>query len=103
MRILWLTLLVIACSGGRQQVDIAAPPAKNSQGTFAGPLCSGTTCKCREGGGDGGAGVPTNLDKRYEVRLNSPQQLWARVGDNQMYKDAERVEACFYVDLPAGK
>lgn len=72
-----------------------------TQGTFAGPLCSGSTCKCRDGGGD--AGVPTNLDKRFEVRLNSPQQLWAKVGNNQMYKDAERVEACFYIDLPAGK
>ena len=38
MRILWLSLLLIACSGGRQQVDIAAPPAKHSQGTFTGPL-----------------------------------------------------------------
>jgi hypothetical protein len=47
--------------------------------------------------------VPTNLDKRFEVRMTSPQQLWAKIGDTQLYKDAERAEVCFYVDLPAGK
>ena len=40
--------------------------------------------------------------KRYEVRLKSAQQLWATVGANHLYKNAEAPEACFYVDLPTG-
>jgi hypothetical protein len=73
-----------------------------TQGVFAGPLCSGDTCKCATGPADGGAGVPDDAKKRFEVRLNSPNELWIKVGDNQMYKDAERVEGCWYIDLPTG-
>ena len=40
--------------------------------------------------------------KRYEIRLKSAQQLWATVGGNHLYKNAEAPEACFYVDLPTG-
>src|SRR5262245_12215157 len=101
MRFLWLCLL-LACSGGRSQIDIAPPPAKMTQGTFAGPLCSQDHCKCREGAKDGGAGVPADAAKRFEVRLTSAQAIWAKIGNNQIYKDAERVEACYYVDLAAG-
>ena len=74
-----------------------------TQGTLAGPLCSGDRCKCREGAGDGGAAVPSDLAKRFEVRLTSPQQLWVKIGNNVIYKDPERAEACFYIDLPAGE
>ena len=104
MRFAWLWFLVWCwgCSGGARQVEIGAPPAKVTQGVFAGPLCSGDTCKCATGAADGGAGVPEDAKKRFEVRLNSPDELWIKVGDNQMYKDAERVEACWYVDLPTG-
>jgi len=73
-----------------------------TQGTFVGPLCSGDKCKCREGAGDGGAGVPTDLSKRFEVRLTSAQGIWMKIGQNMIYKDPERTEACWYVDLPAG-
>lgn len=96
-------MVLAGCSGGASQIDIAAPPAKMTQGVFAGPLCSGDACKCREGEGDGGAGIPQQAGyKRFEIRLSSPQQLWIRVRDNLMYKNAERAEACFYVDLPSG-
>jgi hypothetical protein len=92
-----------ACSGGSKQVDIAAPPDKVTRGTFSGPLCTaGDTCKCASGPADGGAGVPQEGKKRFEVRLNSPNQLWIKVGDHQMYKDAEKPEACWYVDLVPG-
>src|SRR5215208_2206337 len=101
MRFVWLCLL-IGCSGGARQIEIGPPPAKMTQGVFAGPLCSGDTCKCATGAADGGAGVPEAAQKRFEVRLNSPNELWIKVGGNQMYKDAERVEACWYVDLPTG-
>jgi hypothetical protein len=101
MRFLWLTLL-IGCSGGARQIEIGAPPPKTTAGVFAGPLCSGTACKCASGPADGGAGVPEDASKRFEVRLNSPYELWIQVGDNRMYKDNEKPEACWYVDLPIG-
>jgi hypothetical protein len=101
MRFLWLTLL-IGCSGGSRQIEIGAPPAKMTRGTFAGPLCSGETCKCASGPADGGAGVPEDGKKRFEVRLSSPYELWMQVGDNQLYKDAEKPDACWYMDLATG-
>ncbi|HEX5064437.1 MAG TPA: hypothetical protein VFV99_33910 [Kofleriaceae bacterium] len=100
MRFFWLCLLA-GCSGGAHQIEIGAPPAKVTEGVYAGPLCSGDTCKCASGPADGGAGVPEDDKKRFEVRLNSPNELWLQVGDNRMYKDAERVEACWYMDLAA--
>ncbi len=100
MRI-WLCLL-FACSGSAHQIEIGAPPAQVTEGVFAGPLCSGDRCTCANGPADGGAGVPTDDKKRFEIRLDSPNQLWIQVGDNRMYKDAERPTACFYVDLPSG-
>jgi hypothetical protein len=100
MRFFFVCLL-LGCSGGGRQIEIGAPPAKESTGVFAGPLCTGDTCKCASGPADGGAGVPDDGKKRFEVRLNSPYELWVKVGDNRMYKDAERVEACWYMDLPA--
>ena len=104
MRFLWLSGFLVACSGGSKQIDISAPPDKASRGTFSGPLCTGEGCQCRDlaSAGDGGAGVPTDGTKRFEVRLKSPNQLWAKVRDNVMYKSAERAEACFYIDLPSG-
>src|SRR5688572_21562397 len=100
---LWLSLsFLFACSGGSKQIDIEAPPQKVTQGTFVGPLCSGDTCKCASTGAE--PGVPEAAGtKRFEVKLDSPNQLWAKVGQNQLYKDAERPTACWYVDLPTGE
>src|SRR5574338_680065 len=99
MRI-WLCLLLAACSGGTHQIEIGAPPAKVTQGVFAGPLCSGDRCTCASTPAD--AGVPTDGRKRFEVKLDSPNQLWIQIADNQMYKSAERATECFYIDLPSG-
>jgi len=100
-----LALLFIACSGTAHQISIGPPPAKVTDGILAGPLCVGTECKCRDlnAAGDGGAGLPTDAaHKRFEIRMTSPQELWATVGTNHLYKSAERADACFYVDLPSG-
>jgi hypothetical protein len=96
-----LLCLLVACSGGARQIEIGPPPAKMTQGVFAGPLCSGTACKCREANEEAGAPEQEGY-KRFEIKLSSPQQLWIKVRDNVMYKDAERTTACFYVDLPSG-
>src|SRR5437764_3583719 len=95
----WLVLA--ACSGGTHQASIGPPPARQSQGVLDGPLCTGDHCKCRDAGapGDGGAGVPEDQKKRFEIRLASAQELWATVGSNTMYKSPEQTEACFYLDL----
>ena len=93
-------MALMGCGGDRHQIAIGPPPATQTEGAFAGPLCSGDRCKCRSGADD--AGEPPEGHKRYEVRLKSAQQLWATVGANHLYKNAEAPEACFYVDLPTG-
>jgi hypothetical protein len=101
MRIAWISLTLAACSGGASQIDIAAPPAPRTTGVFAGPLCSDGACTCA--GSPADAGVPEAAGyKRFEIRLKSSQQLWAKVRDTVMYKSPEHVEECFYVDLPSG-
>jgi len=101
MRIGWIFVTLAGCSGGASQIDLSAPPAKRTTGVFAGPLCTGAACKCASTPAE--AGVPEGDGyKRFEVRLRSSQELWARVRDNAMYKSPERVEECFYVDLPSG-
>jgi hypothetical protein len=106
MRLLPLLVLVAACGGDRHQIAIGPPPPKMTQGVLAGPLCNGEDCKCRDlqAANDGGAGLPGDArHKRYEIRMTSPQQMWATIGGNHLYKTAERPEACFYVDLPSGE
>lgn len=75
-----------------------------THGLLSGPLCGGDHCKCREVGAaaDGGAGIPEDNKKRFEIRLQSAQELWAKVGSDVLYKSAEQAEGCFYVDLTPG-
>lgn len=87
-------------------VQIGPPPPRYTQGLLSGPLCDGAQCTCREldASEDGGAGVPTDpARKRFEIRLISPQELWATLGSTRLYKRANVAEACFYVDLPSGE
>ena len=67
---------------------------------LAGPLCSGDTCKCRDAHAD--AGEPEAGKKRFEIRLQSANELWAKVAGSVLYKNAERAEECFYVDFTPG-
>src|SRR5262245_32291360 len=101
----WLFLVLLAsCGGDRHQIAIGPPPAKMTQGALSGSLCTGDRCKCREANApaDGGAGVPEDGRKRFEVRMTSPQQLWATVAGAVYYKSPEHADDCFYLDLPAG-
>jgi hypothetical protein len=97
-------LVLVACSGSAQQIQIGAIPPRATQGVLYGPLCHGDTCKCRElnAAGDGGAGMPEDKKKRFEIRLQSAHELWASVGGTNMYKSPEQPEACFYIDLAPG-
>ncbi len=104
MRSLLLVLAILGCSGGRTQIPIGPPPARATHATLAGPLCQGDTCKCREvsAAADGGAGFPDGTTKRFEIRMKSAQELWITVHGDVLYKNPEKAETCFYVDLPAG-
>ena len=105
MRVVLFAL--VACSGTAHQISIGPAPAKVTDAVLSSPLCSGTECKCRDlnAPADGGVGLPTDPagKKRFEVRLTSPQELWASIGSNHLYKTAERPDACFYLDLPIGE
>ena len=98
-------LLVAACSGSAHQTVIGPPPARQSQGVWSGPLCQGEGCKCRDATApaDGGVGVPEDQKKRFEIRLQSAQELWASIGKDSLYKSPEHAEECWYVDLPNGE
>lgn len=98
----WLVLA--ACSGGAHEAVIGPVPPRQTQGVLSGALCSGDHCKCRDktAPADGGAGVPDDQKKRFEIRLASAQELWATVGPNTLYKSPEQAEACWYIDLSPG-
>ena len=99
-----LAVLLVAgasCSGGGHQIAIGPPPPQRTSGTLAGPLCHDNQCACADADHD--PGVPDGTRKRFEFRLSSAQQLWLSLpGDTVLYKNPEKAEACFYVDLPAG-
>lgn len=89
----------------KHQVTIGPPPAATTVATLAGPLCDGTRCTCRDprAPADGGAGVPEEGVKRFEIHVGpSEHPLWVTLGDMVLYKSEARAEECFYVDLGAG-
>jgi hypothetical protein len=99
---LWLVILT-AC-GGTAAPTMPPTPPRQTTGVIAGGLCNGDKCTCKPANaeGDGGVGVPAGAEKRFEIRLTSAQELWAKVGGTAMYKSREQTEACFYVDLTSG-
>lgn len=103
MRSLGLLIALAACGGGRTQIEIGPVPPARTTGTLSGPLCQNDTCTCRKGNDD--AGFPeSGARKRFEIRLKSAQQLWLKMpGDTVLYKNAEKPEVCFYVDLAPGQ
>ncbi|HEY4241150.1 MAG TPA: hypothetical protein VGM88_15110 [Kofleriaceae bacterium] len=106
MRFVFAGLALAACGGTAHQITIGPPPPKETHAVLAGPLCADNRCTCRDGSGDGGAGVPDDPNhKRYEIRLGpSPHDLWLTVaGGTVLYKSPERAEECFYIDLPTGQ
>jgi hypothetical protein len=98
-----LSFAALGCAGHRTQVEIKPPPPKATTGALAGGLCENGICKCRSGAEDGGAGLPTDNRKRFEVKMTSAYDLWVTLPDRVLYKSPEKVDACFYVDLPPGK
>jgi hypothetical protein len=126
-----LASLLAACSAGARTGDAkwGPPPEATTRAILVGELCErGTPCECRDEGaaglggvsgpdgsapageerdedlpgGDAEAAAPASVEhKRLELRLRSHHDLWLRVGELTFYKDRERPEACFYIDLPS--
>lgn len=92
-----------ACGGSNpKQLEFGPIPPRESTGTFVGATCQGVECSCKSDGAD--IGTPEgDGKKRFEIRLGSPYELWASAPGVTMYKDKERAEKCFYVDLPPGE
>lgn len=102
MRCLLAVSVLVACSGGRTQISIGPVPPARTTGTLAGPLCEYDHCTCADAQHD--PGVPDGTRKRFEIRLSSAQALWLSLpGDTVLYKNVEKPEVCFYVDLPPGQ
>lgn len=106
----WTPVIVLAaaCGGSqaRTQVDLDPVPEPVTRAALSGPLCEPERCRCRDLGapGDGGAGLPGEGVKRFEVRVGPfDNALWVTIGEHVLYKSDERAEECFYVDLPPGK
>jgi hypothetical protein len=102
MRPFLLSLVILAACGGattRTQPELPPVPPAATTGTLAGPLCSGTACRCLEEGGD--AGAPSSAAvKRFEIKVGPvDNDLWVMVDDMVLYKTRERATECFYVDL----
>jgi len=94
-------LLGTACSGSATQVKIGPPPDRATTGTLAGPMCQGDQCTCGKTFDE--VGAPEGNKKRFEIRLASAQELWVTLPGHQLYKNPERAEACFYIDLAPGQ
>ena len=94
-------LVVVGCSGTASQVEIGPPPPRATSGVLAGPLCSGTQCTCGKSFDE--IGAPETGRKRFEFKLASAQELWVTLPGHQLYKNPERAETCFYVDLAPGQ
>src|SRR5512139_1934652 len=96
-----VVLVATACSGSSQQVKIGPPPERTTTGTLAGPMCQNDHCTCGKTFEEVGAAEGNR--KRFEFRLTSAQELWVTLPGHQLYKNPERAEACFYVDLAPGQ
>ncbi len=124
-----LLVVALSCSGGAPRPTSWGPPAEaGTRAVLVSELCErGTPCACRDerAAGLGGVSAPTEWNlpegaeeeapsdeaeaaapaaiaqKRVEIRLRSHHELWLRLGDMTFFKDRERSEACFYVDLPS--
>jgi hypothetical protein len=100
-----LGVLVAASSVSCGGADVPSPDEPMldiTRAELVGPLCRTRSCECRSGPDE--AGMPSGVDKRYEIRVGPvPGEMWVTVGDNTLYKSREQATQCFYLDLPPGK
>lgn len=94
-------LMLAGCSGSGSQIAIGPVPARATSATLAGPTCQATECTCAKTFDE--VGAPEGGRKRFEIKVSSAQELWVTLPGTNLYKNPERAEACFYVDLAPGE
>src|SRR5262245_28192176 len=88
-------------SCGSTPPPLTAPPAAETHAELVGALCSGGHCQCRD---RQLVGAPPEGKKRYHIRLGpAAQPLWLTVGQSVLYKDEQRGDSCYVIDLAPGK
>jgi hypothetical protein len=94
-------VFLLGCSGSASQVKIGPVPERVTSGTLVGPMCHGDQCTCGKNFDE--IGAPEGTKKRFELKLQSAQELWVTLPGYNLYKSPERAEACFYIDLAPGE
>jgi hypothetical protein len=79
--------------------DLSAP----GTGGVSGPGAMAHSADSEPGLAEGADAAPAAAGdevKRVELRLRSSHDLWLAMGPWTFYKDRERAESCFYIDVP---
>lgn len=109
MRKLAILLMFTGCAGSQAPTVKKAHRVDQTAATLAGHRCTtATTCRCRDAGLASDRvekNAPAGDNKRFEFRVSSVSgQVWVTVdGQHKLYKNRERYEDCFYLDLGPGQ
>lgn len=103
---LLILLALTACGATAKQAEKAPLPDPVTRATLAGHRCkTADNCLCRPLEGDAAEQQPpAEGTKRFELRVASSDGVaWVTIdGRDVLYKNQERNEDCFYVDLAPG-
>src|SRR5688572_7794855 len=104
MHRLSLVFALSACSGSDKTTTFPPAPQPATAASLAGHRCTGATCACRGEGEDDATEQqpPAEGLKRFEFRVGTVTGMaWVTVDQKEvLYKDVQRAEDCFYLDLP---
>jgi hypothetical protein len=97
-----------ACGSSEKRLEFPATPEEKTLATLAGHRCTtGDYCACRRAADaedNTEKAPPPEGHKRFELRIaSSDGRAWVVIdGKDQLFKSTERIEDCFYLDLPNG-
>ncbi len=98
----------LGCGAGAPAVEKTPIPDPVTTAALAGHRCTGSGhCACRPAGGETDqkeSAPPAPGTRRFELRVaSSDGTAWVTLdGKGTLYKDRERHEDCYYVDLAPG-
>lgn len=106
--VIFLSLLAAGCGSTEKRLEFAPTPEERTMATLAGHRCqTGDFCQCRQVGNaeDVEKTPPAEGHKRFELRVKSSEgRAWVTIdGKETLFKSMERIEDCFYLDLPFGE